>query len=301
MKKRSVLWVLLVTCAALVPNPVPSEDSKSLCKGFLPENPIRIPVATALTANGPTGITRAQFDSILNKIYDEYAPEIAGLGANFRIDRRWNDPVLNAYAFQANGNWYIAMYGGLARHPAMTEDGFMAVACHEVGHHLGGAPKFVDDDWGSVEGQADYYATLKCLRRIFMKEDNAKILANTKLDPIAIKRCEAEGLSQQDEEICIRSVMAGASLASVLSVMNKNKALPKLDTPDRSRVTTTDENHPRSQCRMDTYLQGALCRVRYTEALDNKDYRAGTCADESLYDDGLRPSCWFSANSYSAK
>ena len=293
MKTRSVLLVTLFAFVGLFSNSVESFEAKYLCRGFLPENDIRIPVAPSFSDTATTGITRVQFESVLNKIYAEYAPEIAAHGANFKIDRRWNDSVLNAYAYQANGNWYIAMYGGLARHPSMTEDGFLAVACHEVGHHLGGAPKFADDDWGSVEGQADYYTTLKCLRRMFLKDDNAKVLANVKLDPLAVKSCVAEGLSQQDEEICIRSVMAGASLASVLSVMNRNKALPKLSTPDKSRVQSTDENHPKSQCRLDTYFQGALCRVKYTEALDNSDYRLGTCADESLYDDGFRPSCWF--------
>jgi hypothetical protein len=34
------------------------------------------------------------------------------------------------------------MFGGLARHELVTDDGFMMVVCHETGHHLGGAPRY---------------------------------------------------------------------------------------------------------------------------------------------------------------
>ena len=50
--------------------------------------------------------------------------------------------------------------------------------CHEVGHHLGGAPfmpKYYEDYYlfrGSSEGQADYYATSNCLKKWFAEENH---------------------------------------------------------------------------------------------------------------------------------
>jgi len=47
---------------------------------------------------------------------------------------------VNAYAsVDKQGQQFIHMFGGLARHPLMTEDAFLLVACHEFGHHYGGA------------------------------------------------------------------------------------------------------------------------------------------------------------------
>jgi Zn-dependent protease with chaperone function len=54
------------------------------------------------------------------------------------------------------------MFGGLARDPLVTKDGFSAVICHEIGHHIAGAPR-KGFSWASNEGQADYFATTKCL------------------------------------------------------------------------------------------------------------------------------------------
>jgi hypothetical protein len=185
------------------------------------------------------------------------------------------------------------MFGGLARHPAITYDGFAAVACHETGHHLGGAPVFSgDDSWASVEGEADYYAMLKCLRRLFEKDDNRKILAGRKLDPLAVSTCKNEERSQQDEELCIRATMAGVSLAQVLASL-EGGSVPRLSTPDPRRVTETYEDHPRAQCRLDTYFQASLCRANFHQDMDRSDYRVGACTDTHVYTRGLRPRCWF--------
>lgn len=266
----------------------------ALCRGFLPENTMNFPVRDDVRGVAASGISKVQFDGVLDKVNAEYASEIASLGARFKIERKWQDGTANAYAYQDGGTYFIAMYGGLARHPAMTVDGFVTVACHEVGHHLGGAPKMTTDEnpWASMEGQSDYYATLKCLRRIFRRDDNAKILAGMKLDPHAVSRCKAQRLGAQDETICIRGAMAGASLATVFSLMGKEKT-PRLSTPDPSTVLKTYEDHPRAQCRMDTYLQGALCRTPYSARLSDTDYRDGTCDDGGPYSEGKRPRCWF--------
>lgn len=49
--------------------------------------------------------------------------------------------------------------------------------CHELGHHLGGAPFKPDISWMSTEGQADYFSGSTCLKKIWRDEDNFKIVS----------------------------------------------------------------------------------------------------------------------------
>lgn len=265
--------------------------SSKMCSGFLPPNDMYIPVHTGPAALA-TGITRDQFNGALGRLYNEYRGEVAARGGTLVITRRWTDGTVNAEALQDKGKWYVIMYGGMARHPAINYDGFMAVACHEIGHHLGGAPLYQGEDWPSVEGAADYYAMLKCLRRVFRNDDNEKILAGRRLDRNIVAACEAEHRGRQDQLLCIRGGMAGISLAEVLAALDSGSA-PKVTTPDKRRVSQTYEDHPRAQCRLDTYFQAALCRVPVAQSLSKYDYRPGSCADSRSYARGLRPRCWF--------
>ncbi|MBX3022619.1 MAG: hypothetical protein KF799_13180 [Bdellovibrionales bacterium] len=264
----------------------PQAQASKICSGFLPENQMSIPAIFT------SGITESQFNNILRRIYNEYRIEFSAQGAEFVVENRWSDPTVNAFASKNGQFWIISMYGGMAREPNMTYDGFAAIACHEVGHHLGGAPLYGRDSDMAVEGQADYYATLKCLRRLFRGDDNGKILAGRQVDATVVRNCQAEHRGRQDQLLCIRAAMAGVSLAAVMADIGSG-AVPKITTPDKRRVSRTDETHPRAQCRLDTYFQGALCRVPYSQGLSMTDYRVGTCADERTYTRGLRPRCWF--------
>lgn len=264
-----------------------SKDGK-LCQGYLPKNTMWI-ADTGVRVKG--GIDEATFNSLLDRIEAEYSAEVAAAGATLKIDRQWTSGEVNAYASREGSTWIISMFGGFARHAKVTYDGFMGVACHEMGHHLGGAPLYARD-WASVEGQSDYYSTLKCLRRIFAKDDNKKVLAGMTLDPVAVSTCNAEHSSQDDQLLCIRSAMAALSLGEVLAEFDSTSTLPKLDTPDRREVRRTDPNHPRAQCRVDTLFNAAQCRVPVAQAVSSTDYRAGTCYTPE-HSKGFRPRCWF--------
>ena len=294
MRKWIFVALLFVSLIVTFGLQAQSSDIVKVCRGFLPENNLWIPDGTVNLFGKATGITHAQFDQVMNRISAEYSSEVASHGAKLNIERKWKDGTVNAYAYRSDDQqtWFIDMFGGMARYPTMTYDGMMTVACHELGHHLGGAPKFSDgNDWASVEGEADYYATLKCLRRMFAHDDNAKILAGMKVDATAVKGCGLQGFSAKEKNICIRSSMAGVHLANVLAALGSDRA-PKLSTRDRTQVARTDEQHPQAQCRMDTYFQGALCPVPVSSALSDNDYRPGSCV-EGQYNYGSRPRCWF--------
>ncbi len=248
---------------------------------FAPENNLKIPVSMNLS-----GITEEDFTAALDKVEKVYSPIFANHDANFVIERFWDNDTVNAYAWQDGDKWVISMYGGLARHKEVTVDGFTLVACHEVGHHLGGHPK---SGWASNEGESDYYGTLKCLHRIWADEDSVAVVAKMKIDEIADKACDSQWSNAMDAAVCKRSAMAGKGLARLLAVLG-SETMPEFDTPDKSKTDSTIDYHPPAQCRLDTYFAGALCTVDFNQDVDDVDPTKGVC---TFGETGGRPSCWF--------
>jgi hypothetical protein len=262
-------------------------------EGFLPENRFRIPVNAKRTG----GLTQEQFDDVITKIESIYAPLVAQEGGKLVVDRKWTDPTVNAFAQQLGTTWKVSMFGGLARHETITPDGFALVVCHEIGHHIGGAPKKVSawsSSWASNEGQADYFATLKCLRRSFLNDDNGAIVAQMEVPLSVVRACKKEYRRRDDQFMCIRGSMAGNSVARLFAAL-RNQPPAKFNTPDPKVVTKTDDNHPATQCRLDTYFQGALCDVNFNENVSQTSEIDGTCHHRLGFKVGLRPNCWFKA------
>lgn len=289
--KRWIFACLVLVFSAAVAS---QERHHELCSGFMPDNDMYIPTTFDMRAGG---ISEQEFNDVLDRVEALYAPEVKAHGGTLTISRNWESGTVNASAMRSGKTWLVTMYGGLARHPAVTADGFAMVACHEMGHHLGGAPKLgglfsAARKWASNEGAADYYATLKCARRLFENDDNEKILAEMQLDPTVVKTCEAQHGRRLDQLICIRGAMAGLSVSTMLNGSSKGRAL-SFTTPDQSQVRKTNNKHPAAQCRLDTYYAGAVCPVPVHEALSDRDYTAGSCADERVHTAGLRPRCWF--------
>lgn len=276
--------------------------------GFLPENDMYIPVG-AKGING--GITEAQFNNAIDKVVSIYAPIVSSMGAKLVVERKWTDGTVNAYASQSGKTWSVAMFGGLARHKTITEDGMALVVCHELGHHIGGAPKKgastttggggwwggssggTVSRWAGTEGQSDYFATLKCLRKTFLNENNTAVVASMTIPKALTDACKkATKNDKEDSAICIRTSMAGKSVADLFADLGK---LPeaKFDTPDAKVVTRTDESHPKAQCRLDTYFQGALCDVGMNEDVSQTEEVKGTCHGTLGHKIGTRPLCWF--------
>lgn len=276
-----------------------SNDGKD---GFLPENNFYIPVGKSFG-----GLSEAQFNSSIDRVVAIYEPIISSMGGNLVVERKWNDGTVNAYAQQSGKTWKVSMFGGLARHETITEDGMSLVICHEIGHHIGGAPKIGGSassggwwgggasasNWASNEGQADYFAGLKCLRKTFLNDDNSRIVAALNAPKTLEDACKksAKG-DREDAALCIRIGMAGKSVANLFSVLSK---LPdtKFETPDTSIVSKTNDAHPKAQCRLDTYFQGGLCEVSFNEDVSQTDEVKGTCHPSLGHKIGLRPLCWF--------
>ncbi len=273
--------------------------------GFVPENDLYIP-ANMKGING--GLSKEQFDAVIDKVETLYAPIVATKGGKLQVVRKWDDGTVNAYALQTGKTWEVDMFGGLARHETITEDGFALVVCHEIGHHIGGAPKKGGtpssggwwggssggtSSWATNEGGADYFATLKCLRNVFLNDNNAKIVKDLNPPKTLVDACKKAYKSDKaDSDICIRGGMAGKSVAGLFAALRK---IPEaqFDTPDTKVVTRTDDNHPQPQCRLDTYFQGAICDAAVNEDVSNTDENKGVCSLSNGHKIGNRPLCWF--------
>lgn len=261
-------------------------------EGIVPENNLWLsPDSKSINT-----IDEATFNAVIDKVVAIYEPIITQMGATLEVERKWEDGTVNAYASRVGDVWKVSMFGGLARHQDITEDGFALVVCHEVGHHIGGAPKkksFFGSRWASNEGQADYFATLKCLRKTFRNENNSKIVSTLNVPEAVVESCSDQFSEKTDQLICQRGAMAGLSTAKLFQALRRQTQEPEFTTPDSNVVSKTNDNHPETQCRLDTYFSGALCSIDETVDVSNEDEAVGVCYRQSGDTNGVRPLCWF--------
>jgi hypothetical protein len=221
-----------------------------------------------------TNITEDEFNTVLDKVEAHYKPIIAARGKTLNLIRKWEDPTVNAYAQQDGSTWIVSMFGGMARRPEMNYAGFALVACHETGHHLGGYPVYADATWAANEGQSDFFSTVACAKKVFAGLTAGEINSNAKA------KCEAKYSAASDRATCYMSVWGGQSLGNLLGALG-GTGYPNYDTPDLA-VRKSDK-HPNAQCRLDTYLAGALCTQPWVDSLIPTNL-SGSC--------NTRPKCW---------
>lgn len=255
-------------------------------------------------------ITEEQFNEIVDGVMKYWEPVAKARGVKLVAQKLWDDNTVNAVAYQQGKTWTIEMYGGLARRPEVTPDGFAMVVCHEMGHHFGGYAFYGDRNWASSEGQSDYWATNVCAKIIwgseFRSNEGFRRLRNV---PEPVKQaCGTAFPNTNQQGWCVRAAAAGHSLASLLAALGGEKQ-PQFETPDSSVVTRTSTSHPAAQCRLDTYFAGALCNKAFDiNVIPAKDHPEGqnskaaeaesmkyTCFASEGMAQAARPACWFKA------
>lgn len=251
-------------------------------KTFMPNNNLN--EEDGLVDNG---MTKEMFNSIIVQVEDYYAPIVKEFGGTLVINKLWTNSTVNAQAYREGNMWYVDMFGGLARRQEVTPDGFAMVVCHEIGHHLAGYP-FVQD-WAANEGQSDYWAMQACAKNIWYNQS----METKELDSYAKKLCDQYA---EESSLCYKSMNAGYSLANLLGSLNGQKVA--FNTPDKSKVNRTNNSHPKAQCRLDTYVSGTLCDVKwgdYEIPADEYDSAKNVCVSKSStnYNIKARPRCWF--------
>ena len=280
-------WILGLALVSSVSAFACDIDGKS---GFAPENDMYI----SSSAKSINGIDEAQFNAVLDEVQAIYEPIIKANGDKMVINRKWDDGTVNASAQRSGKKVILNMYGGLARHNLITRDGFAIVMCHELGHHLGGAPKISGwmNRWASNEGQSDYFANLKCFRLVYGTQDNVAFIANNTIDPTVTAACDNAFAIESDSALCQRSAMAAKSTADLLSSLRGNGATD-FTKKDPSVVKKTNDRHPDAQCRLDTYFAASLCDKDMNDQVSAKDPNKGTCNRKDGDISGLRSLCWF--------
>jgi hypothetical protein len=193
---------------------------------FAPPNNLRIFPSSNVDADN---LSRASFDKAIDLVYNHYSPILAKSGWRLQFNRLWSDPTVNSDTYQQGRTIIINSYGGLARHPKMkTIATYAQVACHELGHSLGGTPYYSGQNM-SVEGQADRYATKNCMKAI--------------------------GFSMS------QITQASLGLAAVLADLEGVPA-PAYPGPKLRPYPGIEQDHPPAQCRLDEYIGAAQGEAR---------------------------------------
>lgn len=263
--------------------------SFSAIADFLPPNDLHIPV------DAKTGITEEDFNLVIDMAEKAYAPIISQRGATLKIERLWKKGSVNAEAEQIGSDWVVRMFGGMARYRTMNKEGFTIVFCHELGHHLGGFPIFSNrENIFSNEGQSDYFSTLKCVRRLWSEVDNGSLLTLMAIPPALMEVCQKNWSTQQQTDICLRSGIGALAIGEMLALNRRHRLpLPKIEKTDQSEVNTTNQGHNKPQCRLDTFIQGAVCSKNFVDDVSFETEVTGTCHALNGDTVGLRPRCWF--------
>ncbi len=263
--------------------------------------------------NGPSNINEQQFNQIIDAVMAIWEPIAKSHGATLVAEKNWKDSTVNAYADQSGNRWSVAMFGGLARRPEVTPDGFALVVCHELGHHFGGYFFYGQREWAAAEGQADYFATDVCAKRVFAKF-NKQNPRYRFIAPGSIKeKCDQAWKTPALQELCYRSSAGGQSLANLLAAL-EGAPLPNVQTPDPSQVSRSNTEHPHAQCRLDTFFNGALCTAPFDlNVIPGKGLPTGnnskeaeaaafkvSCSVPGGFTLGLRPGCWFRQQLFSS-
>jgi hypothetical protein len=267
-----VLFLCALSCTVKDNEQDLKQTQTTTKQSFLPENNYHE------LLNLQTGdLTEQEFNTILNVATRIYSPIIKRLGATLTVKGDFLDPTVNAYATTDGKKWEVRFFGGLAKHYLMNVPGFTLVVCHEISHLIGGYP-FYSGSYLAVEGQSDFAATQVCARKMFQSEELRG------LDHVIYDYCDSDKI--ENKETCNLSLDGGLSLGEVLASLSQEK-LPTFETPSRVVAKRIMQNHPKAQCRLDSYKAGALCATVWNDAIIPKT------RTQALKLSCPKPKCWF--------
>lgn len=201
----------------------------------------------------------------------------------------WNMSPIGAGSNYYDGVFSIMLWGGLVRAEGASFQVIALTLCHEFGHYLGGRPKArildkINGDWSSSEGQSDWFSATQCLPKVY----DHFASRNPDLLEIEYPQETTSFCAQKNNPRRCQWIMsAGINFAEFVHYYHDRQAervsiiKQAPEAPDETLHTA----YPSTQCRLDTYRQGALCAStkRPLRHLSND----ANC---------LRPRCWFNPN-----
>ena len=249
-------------------------------------------IAPPLFADRGFQLTDLEIKKIISSFNTIYVPIFKKRGYTLLISNDWGVDELNASAHKIGTIRQVSVSGGLARYPGVTSHVFAFMLCHEIGHHLGGAPLKKNRD--SVEGQADYFAATKCMRRWLQEQDLDQMKTSLK-SPYVLQKCRQVYSNNSEVKKCLLIAEAGKIVAEMSATIQSARK-PIFNNPDKRVVEKSLINHPSPQCRLDTIFQGALCDNDLETPFSMSDPSVGACSSAKGDSVGVRPRCWFKGN-----
>lgn len=223
-------------------------------------------------ATQPSFVSPEGSTALFKHFKAHYDPIVQAAGGEFILQVNLENKTVAASANRdIEDKYVITIDMGMLVSERVTLESLRLTLCHEMGHLLGGVPhRSPPSEWTgpldpngqsliSAEGQADYYATTECFKKIVSGEDHRSILQG-KTIPFKVRdSCSAKwGSRSEDFWICQRAALASFEFLTMV----KEFAI-SFDTPDPKRVEKTIINeYPARQCRLDTLFAGALSLER---------------------------------------
>ncbi len=191
----------------------------------------------------PTGtkLPKARFHAVIKVLETEFQAMAGASGRKLEFLTDYNEDWAQAFARRWETDQVI-VYGGASGLKGGSEDSFALILCHEVGHLYGGMPFSDEHNKLSVEGQADFWSTRECFKRIVGKL-TARAASET-----SMKYCKGD-------DVCARTIDA-ALVVTAFYADNRSLVHPKIETPDESIAENINRTHPLPQCRFDTLKAG---------------------------------------------
>ncbi len=180
-----------------------------------------------------TQIGIVDFYNVPVKVISLFSDSLKKIQANVVLDAQWESPYFGAGIAYYDNYFYMRIFGGTTRVEGMSLDAYAALACHELGHIIGGAPyqTILGAEWSSSEGQADFFAASVCLPKYFLQ-----------------KNIPASAIASLVEK-------AGYEMLNSVAPYGSQKELPILrHTPLSFQTPETLINlYPSLQCRYETF------------------------------------------------
>jgi hypothetical protein len=261
---------------------------------------------SAVTASA--AITEAEARRALQVFQDTFTPIVTGHGARLftDLDYMFTTPGAMATRSMDQKRWFIKITGGVALFGSTTADTFTLILCHEMGHHLGGYPFFSHEqsEWAAAEGQADYWATQACAKKLWRNETEV----NAGFADLKETGCDTLHEDANETNLCKRIYHAVDIIADFEGKTSQG-GMPSIKRRDTSVVKELFVSHPKAQCRVDSAHMGLRCPREFdfttipgrgnplgqnTISSEN-EARRSSCFTSDGFTAGTRPLCWFKA------
>lgn len=239
--------------------------------------------------------TESELQAVIDKVINTFRPELEEGGRRFTIERDQYNPNISFKTFRKSSKESGILISGKAqRFAGTTSDAIAFAICTQLGSLIGGAPyQRVTGGLGAVNGQAIYWASLKCFRKVF--ENDFNYMGDT-TNPEIRKKCRATwGYKNRDNEavqLCERTAQAGLDLAKISAGYASSYA--SVSKKDKKVVFLTNTENLLPQCKLDTIMAGALCKEDVDSQVSFFNEGQGVCTRKSLQNkEGVRPLCWY--------